>query len=103
MIVDQNLRMVAIALLNQRKEEGDGRLADSDIDDCVDRAIATIKPDTPGQEREELISELQRSNRTWIGTARSLTSEDGNWQKWLDKEGAQIDWRYWRRYRNYLV
>ena len=103
MIVDPYLRIVAVALLNRRKEQGNGRLTDEDIHECVARAIDTVQPDTTNQEREDLISELQRSNKTWIGTVRSLTSEDGNWRKWLDKESSQIDWRYWRRYRTYLL
>ena len=100
----ENLRLTIVACIDTEKSKRKGKIEDRDIENCVDRAIQFLNLTESNIDRSVLIAEMQRAHKTWMGRAQSLAAEnDGNWVKWLEKSRSDIDWRYWVRYRAFLL
>lgn len=64
--------------------------------------VFSIKPDWKATvDQEKLVKELETIFSTWIGEARTLEGNDTH-QPWLHERRTDIDWRYWKRYRQFL-
>jgi hypothetical protein len=94
-------RNLAHTMICQARETNGGTLLSVHIPQAVDQVLPLVA--STEVDREELIAELQRSFAVWIGEERTITDDDGNWEPWLDKRKADIHWRYWSRYRQYLL
>ncbi len=53
-------------------------------------------------DEDALVAELEASFQTIIGAERELVGDDDGWSPWLPKRRAEIDWRFWERYRQFL-
>lgn len=70
------------------------------ISEKIDQVLAFQPGWREGLDREAAITELVRRFSLWVGADTALTDNDGH-EAWLGAE-RKSDWRYWRRYREYL-
>lgn len=49
-----------------------------------------------------IVRELEAAFATVVGNAKLLDGRE-NWQPWLPKQKGVRDWRFWERYRNFLL
>ena len=71
------------------------------IREQVDKVIDMLSGNSEFLDREQLIKELETIFSTWIGEAITLEGKDTH-EPWLFNKRQDIDWCYWRRYRQYL-
>lgn len=81
-------------------EDDPEAISPSLIGERIDELIAGMPRYRGTFDREAAIAELVRRNSQWVGADTTLSSEAGH-VPWLDA-GRKDDWRYWRRYSEYL-
>jgi hypothetical protein len=52
---------------------------------------------------EALVADLEASFQTVIGIEHTLLGKDEAYAPWLDKRKAEITWKFWDRYQQYLL
>jgi hypothetical protein len=94
------LNMCQLALAARRQTPG-AVLTREDIVDNVDQvlALAMFSRDV---DREALIAALEQSFTIWSNDPTSLGNDDDH-IPWLSQRRGSIDWRFWNRYRLYLI
>lgn len=81
--------------------DGDRRaISPALISEKIDQVLAFQPGWREGFDRDAAITELVRRFSLWVGADTALTDNDGH-EAWLGAE-RKSDWRYWRRYREYL-
>ena len=64
--------------------------------------VFELTPSLKGKiDKELLVKELEAIFSTWIGDAVTLEGND-NHETWLPYRRGEINWRYWKRYEQYL-
>ncbi|CAN5858051.1 Z1 domain-containing protein [soil metagenome] len=76
-------------------------LSSEEIRDVVRETIGFYG--TPHVDVESIVRDLEASFQTRIGVSRILSGQDTNWEPWLTSRKADIDWRFWNRYEQYLL
>lgn len=93
-----DVRQFAYILLKSKEKHDAYSFTSEEIRSAVMSAISTLGSRV---EPERLIADLEASFQTRIGQERILRSDE-NWRPWLGDRKAEIDWRFWDRYRLYL-
>lgn len=90
-------RSIALTLM------GDDLATDDAVGRAVDSALLAVghMADNAPIDREALMREVESKVRVWVGVSGVLEDPRGH-QDWLSDRRAQVDWRFWRRYRRYL-
>lgn len=93
-----NARSIAIRVFEQQQALGVA------FAEALDAAITTIAglPIFPGLNIEALREDIRQSVTITIDPPSRLVG-DAERLDWLPERRAGIDWRYWRRYRSYLL
>ena len=87
------------------KKFHDGKITREQIVESVQTVLETI----PEQYRNDsslylrLIERAEKDNKTWMGNAHTISTDDGHWKPWLEKAKPEIEWRYWDRYAHLLL
>src|SRR6266511_3671777 len=65
--------------------------------------ITMLRADTPGLhvDEDELVRDVESRCNVWVPAAATLDDPHGH-MDWLPAKQAQINWRFWERYRLYL-
>src|SRR5688500_8550171 len=95
------VRATAQMKLSQKAAEGQAHLTTEDIRNIVLGTIEFFGCDDV--DSDALIADLEASFQTVIGNAHTLYGQDEAYEPWLDKRKAEILWRFWRRYEQYLL
>lgn len=78
---------------------------EEDMGELIREQVATVLEIYPSLKGKidigMLIKELETIFSTWIGEAVTLEGKD-NHEAWLPNKRGDIEWRYWRRYKDYL-
>ena len=59
------------------------------------------KGDDPGIAEEDLVRDVETRCNIWVGAPTTLEERKGHIE-WLSERRAEIDWRFWERYRRFL-
>ena len=59
------------------------------------------KGDNPGVSEDELVRDIEMRCNIWVGRPTTLEELKGH-VEWLSGRRAEIEWRFWDRYRRYL-
>jgi hypothetical protein len=97
----KSIRATAQMKLSQKIANGTSSLSTDDIRKVVVGTIEFFGCDDV--DVEVLVADLESSFQTIIGAERILEGADEAYEPWLDKQKAQIDWRFWERYEQYLL
>lgn len=94
------LGMCQLALATVRESLGQP-LTRADIAASVDQviALAMFKKDLS---REQLIQELEQIFTVWSNDPTAIGNDDDH-EPWLASRRAEIEWRFWNRYKPYLI
>jgi hypothetical protein len=95
------VRATAQMKLGRRISEGHATLTSEDIRKVVLGTIDFFGCDDV--DPEALVAELEASFQTVIGVEHTLLGKDEAYEPWLDKRKAEITWRFWDRYQQYLL
>jgi len=94
--------LVQISQLRLAQRTSSVPLTRDEIAATVDRLLTAFPEWHAVTSREAAIIELSTIFSTFIGEASVLTGEDEH-VPWVDGRREQIDWRFWERYRSYLI
>lgn len=88
--------------LARMKKKIKAELTDEDLHKIVKRAIEDIREEVPDFEIDEgeLFKQLQKAFVTFEQIDSSVLTDD--YHPWLRYKEAEIGWKYWNRYREYL-
>ena len=95
--------MIATGLIETARTNANGQLTLEIIRDCVNQAAALLSGVSGEIDTDYLVAEFTRDYHTYVGRARTLMSDEDGWKPWLDKNKSDIEWRFWERYRTYLL
>lgn len=96
----RDVRSMAQIQLSRRTGADLPRLTPDDIRQEVERVIAfTGAHDVV---LEEIVRDLESSFATVVGNAGFLEDHE-SWQPWLPKRKTEIPWKFWERYRHFLL
>lgn len=91
-------RSMARMMLSRELNAGATSLPEDRIRSAVQQVLLLIN--ASDVDIDGLVAELEASFQTVIGSERAVHDED--WTPWLPKKRADIQWRFWDRYRQYL-
>lgn len=94
--------LIQISQLRLAQRSSDVPLTRDEIAITVDRLLAAFPEWHSTTSRDAAIVELSTIFSTFIGEASVLTGDDGHFP-WLDACRDRIEWRFWERYRSYLI
>lgn len=103
MNIEASIKMIATGLIDAEKNSADNQLTLEMIKECVDKAIKLIPGSIDVVNREAMIAQFERDYHTFVGEVLTLQVDEDGWEPWLEKKKADISWRYWERYRTYLL
>lgn len=98
-----NVKMIATGQIEEAKNQAGGQLTLELIKEKVYWAISVIPGAVDKIEPEKMIAEFERDYHTYVGEALTLQSDEDDWEPWLNKAKADIEWPYWTRYRTHLL
>lgn len=99
--VFDHARDLAQSMISFTKEQEKEKDMEEIIREQVDKVIFLLSEKSEFVDREQLIKELETIFSTWIGEAITLEGND-NHEPWLPNKHQEIEWRYWKRYKQYL-
>lgn len=99
----KDVRAAAQMQLSRRVATPGTMLTTEDIHEAIRRAIAMFGCPEEDIDVAMLVAELEASFQTIIGAERVLYGDSDNWERWLAKRKAEVDWRFWSRYEQYLL
>ena len=102
MSIGTTVKLIATGLIDDAKRNNNNLTLDL-IRECVERSMSLIEGSHAAVDAEKLICEFDRDYHTVVDSALSLESDEDNWEPWLNKSKADIEWKYWQRYRLYLL
>ena len=93
----EKARSIALMLL------GDDVATEVDVARAVDSALVAVAHMVGDEpiDRGRLLREVESKVRVWVGISGVLDDPWGH-EEWLSGRRAEIDWRFWRRYRRFL-
>lgn len=103
MSIEANIKMIATGLIESAKMQADGKLTLEMIKSSVIKAMELIPDSMNSVNIDKLIGQLERDYHTFVGEVLTLESDEDGWEPWLPKDKSDISWRYWERYRTYLL
>jgi len=95
--------MIVTGLIAAAQEQEDGQITIGTIKECVNKAMELVPGSVEAIDKDQLIAQLERDYYTHAGEVHILESDEDGWEPWLPKDKADISWRYWERYRTYLM
>lgn len=102
MNIESEVKLIATGQIGLAKIKAGGQITLEMIRDCVRKTIKDSGVE--GQiDEKKLVAELERDYHTFVGEALTLHSDDDGWEPWLPKAKGGIQWRFWQRYRTYLL
>ena len=95
--VYEKARSIALMLL------GDDLATEADVVQAVDSALVAVARMAGDEavDRDALLREVESKVRVWVGISGVLDDPGGH-EEWLSGRRAEVDWRFWRRYRRFL-
>jgi hypothetical protein len=90
-------------LVRDIRDENGGKLTTDMIIEQVELILSMRPTWRENIDKDMLVRELESMFNTWIGEARTLEDPDLKHDPWIDKKSAEIKWRYWNRYKLYLL
>ena len=97
----RSVRSLAQIRLAMRSDPSQPRLTSEEIRETVEQFVTLTGADDVDVER--LVADLEGMFATVIGEGQLLTEDDDAWEPWLLKRRADVEWRFWERYRHYLT
>ena len=97
----QTVIRLATVLLQAQLQSGE-LLAEDKITHAVDQCCLIVDKAMPEEQRREAATELYRRYNVWTGNAGVLVANDPSHQDWMPARRAEIEWRFWSRYRAYI-
>lgn len=87
----------------RRKKVIKKELTDKDLMDIVKKCELDYQSDLPSfkVDKEKIFNQLQRHFATYETIESSILSDDH--QHWLKNKDSEIKWKFWNRYKEYLV
>ncbi|MBY7835409.1 Z1 domain-containing protein [Vibrio fluvialis] len=98
-----NVKLIAIGLIEEVKNQVGGQLTLDLIKEKVQMAISFVPGAFEKVDAKEMIAEFERDYHTYVGVALTLQGDEDGWEPWLSKAKADIKWPYWTRYRTHLL
>lgn len=98
-----NVKIMATGKIEQAKDQAGGQLTSEMIREEVIATVAFAGATAEDVDVEELIAEFERDYHTFVGKPQTLNYDEDGWEPWVAKSKAEIDWRWWERYRTYLL
>ena len=99
-IFDTALGMCQLSLSGERDSSGQP-LTREQIAAHVDQILA-IPLFASGVDREKLIKDIEELFTVWSNDPSALGNDDDH-RPWLSSRRAEIDWRFWNRYKIFLL
>ncbi|WP_299181962.1 Z1 domain-containing protein [uncultured Neptuniibacter sp.] len=97
------LRLMVKGHVQLLKNSSGGKISRDQLIQAIDIVLGMSEYKDNTKVRTQLIEEAELSNKTWMESAQTLHTEDGNWHAWLEKARPDIKWRYWERYETSLL
>ncbi len=94
-------RSLAQSMISFVRDKEKEKRMEEIIREQVDIVLKNFSGNSGFIDRDQLIKELETIFSTWIGEAITLEGNDTH-EPWLLNKRQDIEWRYWRRYRQYL-
>ncbi|MFC1680351.1 Z1 domain-containing protein [Pseudomonadota bacterium] len=98
-----NIKLIATGLIDAAKDQTGGQLTQELIRHSVTQALAIVPGNTDEIDVEQLVAEFERDYHTFVGQVLTLSDDEDGWEPWIAKEKSDICWRYWERFRTYLL
>jgi len=98
-----SVKLIATGLIDAAKDQAGGQLTQELIRQSVTQALAMVPGSTDEIDAEQLVAEFDRDYHTFVGQVLTLSDDEDGWEPWIAKEKSDIRWRYWERYRTYLL
>ena len=99
---EANIKIIAMGLIDDEKEEAGNQLTLEMIQNCVDKAMSIIPGASDVVDRDSLIAQFEREYHTYVSEVLTLQVDEDGWEPWLEK-AATDTWNYWPRYRAYML
>lgn len=94
--------LVQISQLRLAQRPAGEPLTREEIATTIDRLLTAFPEWRDATSKAAALTELSMIFSTFIGEASVLTANDGH-VPWLDSRRDQIEWRFWERYRSYMI
>ncbi|MER8372375.1 Z1 domain-containing protein [Mesorhizobium sp. M1406] len=99
---DFQLELVQMAQLRLSQRAGVTPLSRDEIGATLDRLLAAFPEWRGGTSRDLAIAQLGTIFSTFIGDESVLSADDGH-LPWLNQRRDDIKWKFWERYRSFLI
>src|SRR5262245_27883406 len=93
----ENARTMALAYLARFPHP-----SDSDVDRAVNFTVAGLAATGEAIDASQLRRRLEADVNVFVGHGAVLEDHDANHRPWLDAKRADIDWRFWNAYRDWI-
>jgi hypothetical protein len=97
----ETVRTIAQQLIRDARDANGGVLTTEMIEEHVDKVFILNYAWRENVSSEKLVTELATIFSTWIGVAKTLCNDDDH-EPWFHQKRADISWRYWARYEQFL-
>jgi hypothetical protein len=99
---DFQLELVQMAQLRLSQRVADVPLSREEIGATLDRLLAAFPEWRNAVSRDAAVAQLGTIFSTFIGEESVLCADDGH-IPWLNERRDEIRWKFWERYRSYLI
>jgi hypothetical protein len=99
---DFQLELVQMAQLRLSQRVADVPLSREEIGATLDRLLAAFPEWRNAVSRDAAVAQLGTIFSTFIGEESVLRADDGH-IPWLNERRDEIRWKFWERYRSYLI
>jgi len=99
---DFQLEFVQLAQLRLSQRASDAPLSRDEIGTTLDRLLAAFPEWRNEISRDAAIAQLGTIFSTFIGDESVLRADDGH-LPWLNERRDDISWKFWERYRSFLI
>lgn len=99
---DFQLEMVQMAQLRLSQRAADTPLSRNEIGATLDRLLAAFPEWRDGISRDAAIAQLGTIFSTFVGDESVLRADDGH-LPWVNQRRDGIRWKFWERYRSFLI
>ncbi|MDC0082499.1 Z1 domain-containing protein [Emcibacteraceae bacterium] len=103
MSLKANLKLITIALIEEAKHQNGGKVTSEILDESIKRAMDLFSNSSDVVSSDELMAHFEREYYTHVNEVLTLQSDEDQWEPWLKKCKADIPWKFWERYRTYLL
>lgn len=99
---DFQLELIQMAQLRLSQRVADAPLSREELGATIDRLLSAFPEWREGTSRDAAIAQLGTIFSTFIGEESVLSADNGH-LPWLNERRDDIRWKFWERYRSYLI